>query len=146
METVAALVELYGEGLFRIVGQLPDEVLEALAADELVGHLLLMHDLHPVPLEERVRGAIDDVRPYVDSQGGEVELVAVDDDVVRVRLAVGTGSCGNSPVKVRLAVEDAIRKTVPDVEAVLVEGVAESHPEIVQVGLPQARTGNGAGP
>ena len=52
---------------------------EALAGDELVAHLLLLHGLHPVPLEERVRGALDEVRPYLDSHGGDVELLGVED-------------------------------------------------------------------
>ena len=34
-------------------------------------HLLLLHGLHPVPVEERVRGALDEVRPYLESHGGE---------------------------------------------------------------------------
>ena len=44
---------------------------DALAGDELVAHLLLLHGLHPVPLEARVRGALDEVRPYLETHGGE---------------------------------------------------------------------------
>ena len=46
----------------------------ALAGDELVEHLLLLHGLHPVSVEERVREALDGVRPYLGSHGGDVEL------------------------------------------------------------------------
>ena len=57
---VQAVVELYGAGLERIVSQLAEredapELADALAGDELISHLLLLHDLHPVPLEARVR-------------------------------------------------------------------------------------------
>ena len=48
---------------------------EALGEDELVSHLLLLHGIHPVPVEARVRTALDEVRPYLDSHGGNVELV-----------------------------------------------------------------------
>ena len=37
--------------------------------------LLLIHDLYPVPLEERVQAALDTVRPYMESHGGNVELL-----------------------------------------------------------------------
>src|SRR5918911_2322999 len=58
-KAVQALVELYGEALARFVaGADPVE-------DELLSHLLLVHDLHPVDVETRVRRAIDDVRPYL---------------------------------------------------------------------------------
>ena len=66
-------------GLERIVAAL-DEAGEAasdrerLAGDGIVASLLLIHDLYPVPLEERVGEALDAVRPYMESHGGDVEL------------------------------------------------------------------------
>ena len=64
--------------------------LRGAASDELVAHLLLLHGLHPVPVAERVRGRSDEVRPYLGSHGGGVELLGVEDGVVRLRLE---GSC-----------------------------------------------------
>jgi hypothetical protein len=43
--------------------------------DGVVASLLLIHDLYPVPLEERVQEALDSVRPYMESHGGDVELL-----------------------------------------------------------------------
>ena len=78
-ELVQELVDLYGEALRRMVaGTSPTD-------DELLSHLLLVHDLHPVDVETRVRQALDDVRPYLGSHGGDVELLAVEDGVARVR-------------------------------------------------------------
>ena len=62
--------------------------------DELVAHLLLLHGLHPVPVRERVRGALDEVRPYLVAHGGGVELLGVADGVVRLRLE---GACNGCP-------------------------------------------------
>ena len=65
-------------GLERIVELIDDEeTRDRLAADELVAGLLMIHDLYPVPLEERVTRALDTVRPYMESHGGNVELLGV---------------------------------------------------------------------
>ena len=55
-------------------------------SDELVAHLLLVHDLHPVDVETRVAQALEEVRPYLGSHGGDVELLGVEDGVARLRL------------------------------------------------------------
>ena len=75
MGTVQALLELYGAGLERIVRQVGKSSASALATDQLVEHLLLVHGLHPVSVEDRVRAALDGVRPYLGSHGGDVELL-----------------------------------------------------------------------
>ena len=102
----------------RDVGERDDGALaRALADDELVAHLLLLHGLHPVPLEERVREALDEVRPYLDSHGGDVELLGVEDGVVRLRLQGSCSGCPSSAVTLKLAIEDAIHRRAPEVEA-----------------------------
>jgi Fe-S cluster biogenesis protein NfuA/nitrite reductase/ring-hydroxylating ferredoxin subunit len=130
---VEALVELYGEGLRRIVDGLEDEGAEALPPavvdDELVSHLLLLHDLHPVSVEDRVRGALVEVRPYLESHGGGVELVDVADGVVNLRLQGSCSGCPSSTMTLKLAIEEAIHKAAPDIEEVRAEGVIESAPE-----------------
>jgi Fe-S cluster biogenesis protein NfuA len=116
-ELVQALLDMYGEGLSRIVaaGQVP-------VGDELVSHLLLLHGLHPVPLESRVVGALDEVRPYLLAHGGGVELLGVDEGVVRLRLEGSCNGCPSSAVTLKHAVEEAIHKAAPDVERIEAEG------------------------
>lgn len=106
--TVAALVELYGEGLARVVERLPAESLQALVRDELVEQLLLLHGLHPVDAETRVRRALADVR--------DVELVAVEEEVVRLRLGDGCAGCGSAAA--RRSAEEAVAQAAPDLELV----------------------------
>ena len=75
-ELTGAVVQMYGAGLERIVELIEDEeTRDRLAADELVAGLLMIHDLYPVPLEERVTAALDSVRPYMESHGGNIELL-----------------------------------------------------------------------
>jgi Fe-S cluster biogenesis protein NfuA/nitrite reductase/ring-hydroxylating ferredoxin subunit len=125
---VEALLEFYGEALARFVGYVserdPDGSLaRAVAEDGLVAHMLLIHGLHPVPVEERVRGALAEVAPYLGSHGGGVELVGVEDGIARVRLEGACSGCPSSRVTLKLAVEDAVMKACPDLAGVEAEGV-----------------------
>ncbi|HST54380.1 MAG TPA: NifU family protein [Solirubrobacteraceae bacterium] len=126
-EVVQAVLDLYGEGLARIVDVLADRdedgsLADALSDDELVAHLLLLHGLHPVPVQERVRGALEGVLPYLESHGGSVQLLGVEQGVVHLRLEGSCAGCPSSAMTLKLAIEDAIFKAAPDVEEVRAEG------------------------
>jgi Fe-S cluster biogenesis protein NfuA/nitrite reductase/ring-hydroxylating ferredoxin subunit len=125
-QVVQALLDLYGEGLGRFVDVLAAHddgtLARELADDELVAHLLLLHGLHPVPVQERVRGALEGVLPYLESHGGNVELLGVEEGVVRLRLEGSCAGCPSSSLTLKLAIEDAIFKAAPDVEEVKAEG------------------------
>jgi Fe-S cluster biogenesis protein NfuA len=122
LEAVSGVVDVYGEALGRIVDALDAEAVAALAADELVGQLLLIHDLSPRPVHDRVTAALDDVRPYLASHGGDVELVAVEGDTVRLRLEGQCNGCPSSTATLQLAVEDAIRAAAPEIERIVADG------------------------
>ena len=144
IELVQAVLDLYGEGLARIVAHVADRdedgaLASALASDELVSHLLLLHGLHPVPLDARVRGALAEVRPYLESHGGDVDLLGIDDGVVRLAMRGSCDGCASSTMTLKLAIEDAIQKAAPDVEAVVAEGAAEPAPApLLQIELSQS--------
>lgn len=128
-EMVQTLLELYGEGLGRIVesvGRLgSDELKDELLDDELITHLLLLHGLHPIDVETRVLGALDEVRPYLESHGGNVQFLGIEDDVARVRLEGSCDGCPSSTMTLELAIEEAVQKAAPELEGVEAEGVAE---------------------
>jgi Fe-S cluster biogenesis protein NfuA len=127
-ELVQALVELYGEGLAHVVEHVAahddGRLAAAFAGDELVAHLLLLHGLHPVTTEERVRGALEEVRPYLDAHHGGVELLGVEDGVVRLALQGSCNGCPSSTATLKLAIEEAIAKAAPDVVRIDAEGAA----------------------
>ena len=133
---VGALLDLYGAGLERIVEAVAarddGELAAVLAADELVAHLLLLHGLHPVPLEARVGEALEEVRPYLDSHGGDVELLDV-------QHRHAGGWLEREPQNDALAREDALRRPMPEAEigrfyavferrVLVAEGRARFHP------------------
>jgi Fe-S cluster biogenesis protein NfuA/nitrite reductase/ring-hydroxylating ferredoxin subunit len=129
-EVVQVLLELYGEGLARMMetiaeGEDSERSFEAFADDELVSHLLLLHGLHPLDLETRVAKALEEVRPYLKSHGGNVEFLGVERGVARLRMQGSCSGCPSSTMTLKLAIEEAIHKTAPDLEGIEAEGVAE---------------------
>jgi Fe-S cluster biogenesis protein NfuA len=132
-ELLRLVADLYGAGLERLLeltydaGGLSDELLESLVDDELVSGLLLVHGLHPYPVEERVTRALDKVRPYMGTHGGDVELIDVTDDgVARLRMLGSCDGCASSAVTLDLAVKDAVEAAAPEI--VRIE-VVEEKPE-----------------
>jgi len=146
-ELTSAVMEMYGAGLERIMEALEQapEVRDQVADDGVVASLLLIHDLYPVPLEERVHQALGRVRPYMESHGGDVELLGIDDGVVRLRLQGSCSSCQASQATLELAVKQALEELAPDLEGMDVEGVVEAEPAAAMPGfeLPMAGSANG---
>jgi Fe-S cluster biogenesis protein NfuA/nitrite reductase/ring-hydroxylating ferredoxin subunit len=127
-ELVRLVVDLYGAGLERLLeiahdaGRLDEELLDRLAADDLVASLLVVHGLHPYDVETRVARALDGVRPYLGSHGGDVQLLGVTDDgLVRLRMLGSCDGCPSSSVTMNLAVETAIQAAAPEVSGIEVE-------------------------
>ncbi|MDQ0753375.1 Fe-S cluster biogenesis protein NfuA [Streptomyces africanus] len=119
-EAVRLLTEVYGEALARVVDQADEQLAERLADDELLGHLLVLHDIHPEPAERRAARAVERLRPAVRERGGDVEWAGVDGQVGRVRLTTGgCGSgCGGGGSDVTDAVREAVLAVAPELTAV----------------------------
>jgi Fe-S cluster biogenesis protein NfuA/nitrite reductase/ring-hydroxylating ferredoxin subunit len=130
---VSAIIAMYGDGLERIMATIAHAedapaILDELAADGAVASLLLIHDLYPVPLEERVREALDTVRPYMESHGGNVELVSLNDGIARLVLEGSCNGCTASRATLELAIKQALEEHAPDLAGLEVEGVTDPFP------------------
>lgn len=149
-ELVRLTADLYGAGIERILeivhdsGHLDDQVLAALADDDLVASLLIVHGLHPYDVGMRVEQALDSVRPYLGSHGGDVELLDVTDDgIVRLRLLGSCDGCPSSSVTLKLAVEGAIEAAAPEIVAIEVEeAAAEGAETLIPVSSLRSRIGD----
>lgn len=136
IEIVQNLLVLYGEGLARILTIVQDgsegpartRLLDAFAADELVAHLLLLHDLHPVEVETRVQRALDEVRPYLQSHGGNVQFLGIVNGKAKLRLQGSCNGCPSSTLTLKLAIEEAIAKAAPDLDGIEAEGAVAPAP------------------
>jgi Fe-S cluster biogenesis protein NfuA/nitrite reductase/ring-hydroxylating ferredoxin subunit len=144
-ELVRLLMRLYGEGIHRILeivheesGAASDRFFSRLADDSLVSSLLVLHGLHPLDVETRVLRALDRVRPYLGSHGGDVKLLGVEGGVVRLRLEGSCHGCPSSTVTMKLAIESAIEEAAPEVTGIEVEGAMAEIPEIAEPVPPAA--------
>jgi Fe-S cluster biogenesis protein NfuA/nitrite reductase/ring-hydroxylating ferredoxin subunit len=142
VELVQTLMEFHGAGLERLMeivaeaGEPGYALFDYFASDGLVASLLLLYGLHPVELEARVMGALDKVRPYLGSHGGDVELLGIRDGAVQLRMKGSCDGCPSSAMTLKLAIEEAIYEAAPDITAIEVEGVVEqpSMGGLVQLG------------
>ncbi|GAA4661201.1 hypothetical protein GCM10023347_10850 [Streptomyces chumphonensis] len=130
-ETVETLVGLYGEALERVVAHTGDDTaaLRRLADDELVGHLLLVHDLHPDPPSVRARRALDAVAEHLRRHGVTVAARELTDETVRVRITGTARGCNAPPEPPERTVRDALAGAAPDLARVDVETAPDPAPE-----------------
>ena len=142
-QLVREVTDLYGAGLermMRVAVSANPELAEAFTDDQLVASLLLVHNLHPHRVERRVSDALDSVRPYLGSHGGDVHLIEVadgpDGSIVRLQFSGSCKTCPSSSVTLELAVEDAIRAAAPEVESI--EVVAAEQPKSASVISPES--------
>jgi len=123
-DLVEAVMRLYSEGLEHVTrilarrGDAGRRILEELGRDELVSNLLAANGLHPMDLESRVRQAVDKLSARLGSRGG-VELVALEDDVVRLRVRSTSGS-------LKSVVEEAMYEAAPDLASIVIDELTAS--------------------
>jgi Fe-S cluster biogenesis protein NfuA len=131
VELLQSLMEFHGAGLERMLeivaraGAAGESIINDYARDELVGGMLLLYGLHPLELETRVRQALDALRPSLASHGSDVELLAVEDGVIRLRLRSGSNDgghgCPSTATTLKQTIEAAIYDAAPDMVALEVE-------------------------
>jgi Fe-S cluster biogenesis protein NfuA len=133
-EIVHCVLQYHGAALARLIRVLPPAtngsppLLEVATQDPLVSSLLLLHDLHPADLETRVGQALEGVRPYLRSHGGNVELLGVANGVVRLRLEGSCHGCPSSAATLKTRIEQAILEAAPEVAGIEVDPATPSAP------------------
>ncbi|AUX46841.1 uncharacterized protein SOCE26_083500 [Sorangium cellulosum] len=126
-ELARALLDAHRMGLERLVqrlraaGEAGAAILEEAASDACVGSLLLLHDLHPLAAEERVRRAISALEPALRGQGLAVELVELSGGRARLSLS-GPAASPLARAAMARAVEAAVADAAPDLSALEIEG------------------------
>lgn len=70
-------------------------------------------------MREKIEKALEGIRPSLQMDGGDIELVDVENGIVKVRLTGSCGGCPMSQITMTQGVEKAIKKAVPDVKKVI---------------------------
>lgn len=146
-DLVRSVMELYGAALARVckiaaeAGPATDSLVHRLAADDLIASLLILHGLHPLDVETRIERALDRVRPYLGSHGGNVSFLGMREGVVSLRLEGSCQGCPSSTLTMKLAIEKAIEEAAP--EAARIEVIEEEPDRQIVRPLNRPAAGNG---
>ena len=133
-ELIQTLLDLHGSGIEQILATVYEsgpqgaDTIDELGRDKLVSGLLLLHGLHPLDLETRVRNALETVRPRLSQHGGSVELVGVTaEGAVTLKLEGNCHGCPSSRVTLHSTIEEELYAAAPDITSLEVEGAADPH-------------------
>jgi len=134
--------------LLELVDAIHRPGLELLVAGEsdhpLAQALLSMYDLAPVDERIQVEEALDEIRPYIESHGGDLELLDVQDGTVHVRMSGACHGCAASAMTLRRGIEEKLRERYPGFQEVVahepepeVRGNGAADPELLQIQRPE---------
>jgi Fe-S cluster biogenesis protein NfuA len=124
-ETLRAVLDLHREALLRVLttlrerGGLGVALIDHLVKDPLVGSVLALHDLHPDALAERVREAIESVRPVLSLNGMTVRVEGLESGRVDITLVRAAG-CPSTASRVRTTLEAALDRAAPDARGIVI--------------------------
>ena len=136
-----AIDGIHREGIARMAALLDHhDLLRVAATDPAIAELLDLYDLVPISEEALVERALENVRPYIQSHGGQLEVVAVKDGVVRVRLAGSCAGCSGSAMTLKRGVETALRDDFPGFVSMEVEEPEAAPIRPTFIDLKQIRT------
>jgi Fe-S cluster biogenesis protein NfuA/nitrite reductase/ring-hydroxylating ferredoxin subunit len=129
-EFLESVLGFYGSGLGQILRLIEQSgpggpiALERLARDPLVSGLLLVHGVHPHDLRSRLEEALARVRPYLNSHGGDVELIGLGGGFARLRFKGACKSCPSSALTLERAIRQSIEEVCPDLSGFELEEAA----------------------
>ena len=142
LEALVETLEREGDERALLLLQLVDAIhrpaLELIVAgdtdDPVAQAVLQMYDLAPPEDDVLVEEALDEVRPYIHSHGGQVELLGVSDGVVKLRMSGSCAGCAASAMTLKRGIEQALRKHYPDFKEVVAEEVEGApQPQLLQI-------------
>jgi len=75
--------------------------------------------MNNLSLIEKVENALDEIRPYLNKDGGDIKVVSIDNNnIANIELLGNCESCPMSPMTLKLGVEEAIKKNVPEIKGI----------------------------
>jgi Fe-S cluster biogenesis protein NfuA len=133
-ELVQLLMEMHGQALERMMEiifegrESGSALIDRLAKDDASGGLLLLYSLHPDALETRVQTAVEHMQARLRKLACSIDLLSIEEGLVRVRLNRSGHSCGSSTTELRTIVESGIYESAPDITSLEILGLEETSP------------------
>jgi Fe-S cluster biogenesis protein NfuA len=143
LELLQAVMDLHGAGFARMVEVLRDcgdggqTALKKLGTDPLLCGLMVLYEVHPLTMEERVAAALEKIRPQLRKHDARVELLSISEATVRVEIHASGQGCHSSPDAIKQQVEQAILEAAPETAQIVVEGVPASVAGFVPINMVQ---------
>jgi len=131
------------EAVVRIAGLLPNDALDLLGEDPVVARLFETYaedDDEGEDLTESLEEALDEIRPYLHSHGGEMEVLGVEGGVVRLRLMGSCDGCPSSTLTLTQGVEKILKERWPAFQRIEVEGIEEKPEDAAPTKLHQIQS------
>ncbi len=152
LETLVGTLERDGDERALLLLQLMDAIhrpaLELMLAGQpehpVAAAVLAMYELVPLDEHSQVEEALDEVRPYIESHGGALELLEVDGGTVHVRLGGSCHGCAASAMTLRRGVEEKLRERIPWFEEIVAHDPEEAEEAPLPGALPMVQVGAGA--
>jgi Fe-S cluster biogenesis protein NfuA len=86
----------------------------------MLNQIILLHSImNNTTLTDRVNEALEEVRPFLISDGGNVELVEIENNKVKVRFTGACSDCSINQSTLKLSVESTIKKHAPEIDEVI---------------------------
>lgn len=126
MDLKEAIESFHGEALKELVKIIRStdegkELMLRAVEEPSIYAMLLLHGIIRQSLYTRVAAVMEEIRPYLKSHGGDVELDKIEGNVVYVKLQGACSGCSLSAVTLKNGVEEAIKARIPEVEHVRME-------------------------
>lgn len=149
LETLVGTLERDGDERALMLLQLMDAIhrpaLEMMLAGQpehpVAAAVLAMYELVPLDEHSQVEEALDEVRPYIESHGGALELLEVDGGIVHVRLGGSCHGCAASAMTLRRGVEEKLRERIPWFEEIVAHDPEEADEAPLPGALPMVQVG-----
>lgn len=120
-------MDLHGSALSRIFeilsqsGEAGRSLSTKLGDDPLICGLLVLYGIHPLTLKDRVARTLERIGPQLKKQNAVLELIRVDESVVRIRITGSARGCGSSFDALKSLAQQAILEAAPEVAEIIVE-------------------------
>lgn len=132
-DLLQTLLDLHSAGLARLIeivsrgGEPGQAMANAFVQDELVKPLLLLYGLHPLPVEERVKQALDKITPSLGVHGVTAEILSIETHRVTLNVHHNGNSNGHGSFAaiVKQALEEALCEAAPELSVVQILGLEE---------------------